>query len=158
MVTAGLGIGIPRQHHLPNGMVQRLENDVMVLSKAALENNAALVIIDSAAPAAGEPEAAAPTTAYFSALRGIGTSTLTVAHVSKGGMSGNQAFGSIFWRNLPRINFKAISERTIDGDLIIGLRNTKMNNGRRVDDLAWKLAFDRTESVTFSKAGYSLHG
>lgn len=150
MISAGLGIPIPdgifyRQMH------QLLASDFQQISKLVAENDISLVVVDSAAPAVGEPESSAPTNEYFAALRSLRTSTLTIAHVSKGGKE-NEPFGSIFWRNLPRANFRVSSSHEPGASqFIIGLKHTKSNNGKRMKDKAFELNFS-DGAVTFTDA------
>ena len=150
MISAGLGIAIPdgiyyRQMH------QLLAADFQQINKLVVDNNISLVVVDSAAPAVGEPESSAPTTEYFRALRSLRTSTLTIAHVSKGGKE-NEPFGSIFWRNLPRANFRVnASHEPGASEFVIGLKHTKSNNGRRLKDRAYQITFSEG-AVTFDHA------
>lgn len=150
MISTGLGIPIPdgiyyRQMH------QLLASDFQQISKLVAENDISLVVVDSAAPAVGEPESSAPTNEYFAALRSLRTSTLTIAHVSKGGKE-NEPFGSIFWRNLPRANFRISSSHEPGASqFTIGLKHTKSNNGKRMKDRAFELNFS-DGAVTFTNA------
>ncbi len=150
MITAGLGVPIPDGFFYRH-MSQLFTADFQQVNQLVVDNGISLVIIDSAAPAVGEPEASQPTTEYFRALHSLRTSTLTVAHVAKGGKE-NEPFGSIFWRNLPRANFRvAASHEPGASEFVIGVKHTKSNNGRRLKDQAYKLAFGEGE-VVFSAA------
>jgi len=150
MISSGLDIDIPdgiyyRQMH------QLFAADFQQINKLVVDNNIALVIVDSAAPAVGEPESSAPTTEYFRALRSLRKSTLTIAHVSKAGKE-NEPFGSIFWRNLPRANFRVnASHEPGASQFVIGLKHTKSNNGRRLRDRAYEITFSEG-AVTFDHA------
>lgn len=150
MISSGLDIDIPdgiyyRQMH------QLFAADFQQINKLVVDNNIALVIVDSAAPAVGEPESSAPTTEYFRALRSLRKSTLTIAHVSKAGKE-NEPFGSIFWRNLPRANFRVnASHEPGASQFVIGLKHTKSNNGRRLRDRAYETTFSEG-AVTFDHA------
>ena len=150
LISAGLDIAIPdgiyyRQMH------QLLAADLQQINKLVVDNNISLVVVDSAAPAVGEPESSTPTTEYFRALRSLRTSTLTIAHVSKGGKE-NEPFGSIFWRNLPRANFRVTaSHEPGASQFVIGLKHTKSNNGRRIKDRAYQITFSDGQ-VTFDHA------
>ena len=140
LITSALNISIP-DGLFYRQMKQRVEHDAMLISQEVLSKNIGLIIIDSAAPAAGEPESAQAATGFFSTLRSIGKTSLTIAHQSKTGMDSNQPFGSIFWRNLSRSNWKAVAKREGDSGLLIGLRHTKSNNGVRSRDRAFSLTF-----------------
>ena len=91
------------------------------------------------------------TTDYFRALRRLRIATATIAHVSKGGKE-NEPFGSIFWRNLPRANFRVnASHEPGDDSFVIGLKHTKSNNGQRLKDMAFEINFG-DEGVSFTPA------
>lgn len=150
MISAGLGIAIPDGFYYRQ-MHQLLAADFQQINQLVVENNISLVVVDSAAPAVGEPESSTPTTEYFRALRSLRASTLTIAHVSKGGKE-NEPFGSIFWRNLPRANFRVTANHEPGSDqFVIGLKHTKSNNGKRLMDRGFQVGFT-DGSVTFSPA------
>ncbi len=150
MISAGLELPIPegifyRQMH------QLLAADFQQINRLVVDNNIGLVVVDSAAPAVGEPESSAPTNEYFAALRSLRTCSLTVAHVAKGGKE-NEPFGSIFWRNLPRANFRVnASHEPGLSPFVIGLKHTKSNNGKRLRDQAFEIDFT-DDKVTFTRA------
>ncbi len=150
MISAGLNVPIPEGIYYRQ-MHQLFASDFQQINQLVVDNKIALVIVDSAAPAVGEPESSEPTTAYFRALRSLRTSTLTIAHVSKGGKE-NEPFGSIFWRNLPRANFRvnAVHEPGAN-QFVIGLKHTKSNNGKRLKDKAYQIDF-QDGMVIFSEA------
>jgi hypothetical protein len=150
MITAGLDIPIP-EGFFYRQMHQLIAADFQQINRLVVDNNIALVVVDSAAPAVGEPESSAPTNEYFAALRSLRTSTLTIAHVSKGGKE-NEPFGSIFWRNLPRANFRVTaSHEPGASQFVIGLKHTKSNNGKRLRDRAFQIDFSEGAAV-FSPA------
>ena len=103
-IANGLGISFPsniyyRYNHQP------IAADIETVQRHVLEKDIALVIVDSAAPAVGEPESAQMVTAYFSALRSLKATNATIAHLTKNGKE-DAPFGSVFWRNLPRASFR----------------------------------------------------
>jgi hypothetical protein len=149
MICAGLGKPIPDGFYYRQ-MHQLLSADFQHINQLVVDNGISLVIVDSAAPAVGEPEASQPTTEYFRVLHSLRVSTLTVAHVAKGGKE-NEPFGSIFWRNLPRANFRVTASHEPGADeFVVGIRHTKSNNGRRMKDLAYRLDFQEG-SLTFAE-------
>jgi len=154
-ITQGLTTPIPdnfyyRQTH------QLLAADIEQINRLVLEKHINLVVVDSAAPAVGEPESAQMTTEYFRALRSLRISTATIAHVAKGGKE-NEPFGSIFWRNLPRANFRvSATHEPGDPTFVIGLKHTKSNNGQRLRDMAFEIGFTDNE-VTFTPARITDH-
>ena len=142
-MTNGLGVALPDTFHYRPMLGHRLADDITNVNKYVMDTGAELVIIDSAAPACGEPENVDAAVAYFNALRTLGptVATLTVAHLPKNALASNNPFGSTFWRNLPRANWKVESAHQADGTLLVGLRHTKSNNGIRNKDRAFKFDF-----------------
>lgn len=154
-ITRGLGVDIPGNFYYRH-CHQALSADIEQINRIVLEKDISLVIIDSAAPAVGEPESAQMTAEYFRALRSLRVSTTTVAHVAKGGKE-NEPFGSIFWRNLPRANFRVnASHEPGDTSFVIGLKHTKSNNGQRLRDMAFEINFG-DGGVTFNPARITDH-
>ena len=138
-LSMSVGLAIP-DNFFYREMVQTVATDIIEIAKIVLDHDIKLIIVDSAAPATSEPESQSAVTEYFRALRDVGCTTLTVAHISKAGR-GNQPFGSIFWRNAPRSNLRVYgqSER---GGFISAIRHTKSNNGQLVPDRAIRFRFD----------------
>ena len=148
MIAAGYGESKPDFfRYLP--MVQTLANDFERVNREVELHSIDLVIVDSAAAATGEPELSGPTNEYFRALNGLECTTLTIAHVAKTGKE-IAPFGSAFWRNLPRSNFRVESKQDHAG-LKIGLRHTKSNNGPPEADRAFAFAFS-DDMITVSTA------
>jgi hypothetical protein len=129
---------------------QTLAADIEQINRVVMEKHIELVIIDSAAAAVGEPESAAMTTEYFRALRSLRIATATIAHVSKGGRE-NEPFGSIFWRNLPRANFRVnASHEPGDDRFVIGLTVTDY------PELAKGLSLGQRISAALLKGGLTV--
>ena len=150
MLTKGIDQPIP-EHFYYRRMTQLVAMDADELNRLVEDYDIDLVIVDSAAPAVGEPESAQATNEYFRALRGLDVTSLTIAHVSKSGRE-NEAFGSIFWRNLPRSNFRVNADHQSGAQsLVMALKHTKSNNGRRLSDQTLRLDF-LDQMVRFRKA------
>ena len=130
-------------------MHQTLGNDFEKLNQVVIEHSIDLIIVDSGGPAVGEPELSGPTYEYFKALRALGVTNLTIAHMSKTGRE-NEPFGSIVWRNQPRANFRVFSDsQPGSSQRVVGLKQTKSNNGKLHPQCAYVLDFgDRTVEVT----------
>ena len=140
MIAQGMGIaGIPEGIYY-RYMHQPLAADSQQINRLILDLGIEFVIVDSAAPAVLEPESASMTTEYFRALRGLRTTSLTIAHVAKNAKEASP-FGSTFWRNLPRANFRVTADRDSE-HVTIGLKHTKSNNGHRLRDLGFIFEFD----------------
>ena len=149
MITNGLGISIPDGFYYRR-MLQSLAADTEVVQRYVIEKNISLVVVDSAALAAMEPEKSEGATAYFQALRSLRCTTLTVAHTEATGKQ-DRPFGSIFWRNIPRANFRFRSNSDAGSpELVVGIKQTKANNNRRMPDLGISLKFDDNR-VTFHR-------
>ena len=139
MLAKGLALDIPdglfyRYMHQP------LAADIQQLNRIVLDKGIDSIIVDSAAPAVMEPESAAMTTEYFRALRSLRITSLSIAHITKHG-NVPAPFGSVYWRNLPRANFRVTASRD-QKNVQIGLKHTKSNNGRRLKDLGFEFEFD----------------
>ncbi len=124
-------------------MTRPLSEDAARLRVEIARLGPALVIVDSAAPAAGqEPEGADAATRTLTALRSFGPTTrLVLAHVPSGDV--DKVFGSVFWRNLPRNVWRL--RRSDDGSdehtLAVSLTNTKNNLGPLAPPMALRLDF-----------------
>ena len=141
MMSAGFDEPIPDGFYYRQ-MHQLLAADYQQVSREVMDKDIDLIIVDSAAPAVGEPEASVATTEYFRALRSLRVSSLTIAHVSKGGKF-TEPFGSIFWRNAPRANFRCAAHHEAGtSGFTVGVKHTKSNNGRRLPDRAFHLRFE----------------
>lgn len=150
LITAGLGVAIP-DNLFYRYMHQPLAADIETIQKMVFERNIDLVIVDSAAPACSEPESASFVAEYFRALRSLQATTLTIAHITKNTRDA-APFGSVFWRNLPRANFKVQAAREPGDDhFVMGLKHTKSNNGKRLRDIGVAVEF-KDESVIFTPA------
>ena len=80
----------------------------------------------SAGPAVGGgAECAEGAIKYFSALRNLNITTLTVAHKAKN--ADNGPFGSVFWTNVARNVYRLQSESESENCLHLGLFNEKSN-------------------------------
>lgn len=140
MLTTGMNIAIP-DGLLYRPMLEPLADEFTRLNAIVMREGIDLVVVDSAAPAVLEPNAAEATTAFFRALRALRVTSLTLAHMTKGAKI-DYPFGSTFWRNLPRSNFAIKADRTSEyEDVAISLRHTKANNGRRLNVLGYGFAF-----------------
>lgn len=138
MVSNGFASDVPKNFHYRR-QYQTVANDFMALSRIVSEKSIDLIIVDSAAPATAEAQSDASVSEFHRALRGLGVSAVCIAHMSKNGHD-SEPFGSVFWRNLPRGNFRVYADR-LDDELTIGVKHTKSNNGQRIRDMAYRLKF-----------------
>ena len=122
-------------------------DDVDSLLDKIQETDAKLIIVDSAAPAAGgEAEKSNTAKTYHNALRELEITALTIAHVTKSDPNEDKKstpYGSVFYRNLPR-NIWEIKQgetytRTVKE---LGLYQTKYNSGAGEDPIGLRLTFD----------------
>ena len=112
-------------------MGQPLASEIEFIQAQVLELGVQLLIVDSAAPAVGTGGAQSdePVLRYYSALRNLGITTLTVAHRAKN--TDNGPFGSVFWENMARNVFRLQSESEGKTRLHLGLFNEKFNDQQR---------------------------
>ena len=126
-----------------------LATEVNDLRKEIRDKNIALVLIDSAGPACGgEPENAANTLQYFAALRSLAdfnrpVTTITLAHITKGGGGKNGPFGSVYWTNLPRNTFELKKAQRRGADFIdLALHHRKTNIGKLREPVGLRMTWN----------------
>ena len=144
MVAAGFGEDTPPFFHYM-AMRRPLEDDFDRVSAYLLEHSIDFVVIDSAARAVFEAEQSGPVNQYFNTLAGLEATTLTIAHVSKGGKE-SEPFGSTFWHNNARATFRAMAEQS-GSTLTMAVRHYKKNNTPRVSERAFEFTFDDKKVV-----------
>ena len=134
-------------------MGQPLVNEIESIQGQVLEHGIQMVIVDSAGPAVGGgAESAEGAIKYFSALRNLNTTTLTVAHKAKN--TDNGPFGSVFWTNVARNVYRLQSESESENRLHCGMFNEKSNFkkqapfGLRVDFEDDKITFTEENPKT----------
>ena len=141
------GLGIEPPDFFYRKQEVSMTQDQPRMAQLVAEHNIQFMIIDSAAMACGgEPEAADVATRYWNALRTLGCTTLTIAHVSKTEASEkgtSTPYGSVFWRNYAR-NAWEIKRGTIFKRLEkqFGLVQTKLNSGAGDDPRNFLFTFD----------------
>jgi hypothetical protein len=127
-----------------------LTDEASHLRATITELGSGLVIVDSFGPACGaEPEAADSVIRTMNAMRSFPVPCLVTAHVSK--MMADQKtrtrpFGSVFTWNLARSCWELKrSEDGPDGELLLGLYHTKVNEGRLRRPFGLRFRFDPTD-------------
>ena len=114
-------------------MKQPLASDLPALSTLIAEENITALIIDSLGMACGGKDLADPSTAiaYFSALRSLPVTSLSIAHVPKN--SDNPSiYGSVFFSNIARMTWEIKCQTDAEtGTSTVGLFNRKANERTR---------------------------
>ena len=127
----GLGLEpVPGVFDYWDGRGIPLTNQIDALVAKVRKDNVRLVIIDSAAPAAGgKPEDSDVSLAFFNALAKLHTTTLLIAHITKDG-DNLKPFGSGFWHNMARRTWY-VQRAALEGadDIDVGLYCRKVNDG-----------------------------
>jgi hypothetical protein len=104
-----------------------------VVSREAIS----FLIVDSAAPAAGKPEASAETGAFFDALKQLNRPALLIAHVTKPPRDAHKGqqdittrfpFGSVMWSN--RAGATWYVEAVDDDEFVVKSRKNNYGTGR----------------------------
>lgn len=136
-----------------------LADQVDALKRFVDAKDIRLVIVDSGADACGgEPEKAGVALAYFNALARLGTTTLTISHVTNtdAESSSYRPFGSRYWHNRARRTWYVKREQEEDSDDVdIALLCRKVNDGRKPRPIAFHLRFEgENGAVTISKADF----
>ena len=137
------GLGVERPSIIYRFCHQPLASETEALQRIIAEHGIALAVIDSGGPACGgQPESADNTIGYFSALRSLRVTTLTVAHISKNGPQSAGPFGSVYWTNLARSVWQVRkSQQAGSGRLDIALYHKKVNSGMLQKPLSYRFEF-----------------
>jgi hypothetical protein len=142
----GQGVGYGRPTSLYYRRCYRpLAADVNDLQKVVTEKEIQLIVIDSAGLACGGvPQDESMVIPYFGALRQMGCTSLTIAHVAKN-TENKTPFGSVYWINMPRSVYevKNVQEPGEDS-LSVGLFHRKANRGRLQKPHGFDLHFNET--------------
>ena len=133
------------------------------IRRKVIKENIGLVIVDSVVPAvADDPTKAHVVGIYFNALRKIGVTTLSIAHITKGFLDKNgkeregdtrKPFASVFWHNQARRTWYV--HREDDRHLPtfnVALYCRKVNDGRSPEPITLSVEFKGSSSVTFDSA------
>ena len=125
-----------------------LRDEVEYIRSEILKNDIDVVLIDSAGPACGgEPENAEKTLQFFQAIRMLSdydrpVTTVTLAHVAKGGGGKAGPFGSVYWTNLPRNTFELKkAQKRGDNFIDLALHHRKTNIGILRDPLGFRMTW-----------------
>tara|TARA_Y100000310_G_scaffold106109_1_gene104635 strand:+ start:392 stop:1624 length:1233 start_codon:yes stop_codon:yes gene_type:complete len=129
---------------------QPLAADIAEIQKIVAEEDIEFIVVDSAGPACGgDPESASSAINYFTSLRSLRKTTLTIAHRSKSGSVG--PFGSVYWVNYPRATYELKKSQEMDDDVMhVALIHKKANEGRLQEPISFKFTF-RLGSVTVAE-------
>ena len=156
-ICGGMEIAIPENIHYRYSSTP-LADDVEDLADYVADLDIDFILVDSAAPAVGEASDSDDTNKFFRALRALGRTNLVIAHVAKDSKQ-HEIFGSNFWRNMSRANYRVYASRSADSpNLGVVLKNTKGNNNRRLKDLVYDIKFDEEYStITFTPGRIEDH-
>jgi hypothetical protein len=144
-ISDGLDLASPPPF-LYRRIYQPIASDIERTRELVMDNDIDFVVIDSAAPACGgRPEEAHNVLQYFTALRSLKATTLTIAHVAKGdGGADRGAFGSIFWKNMSRSVWEVTKGQEPGEDKIdFGLFHRKVNRGMLRKPMAYLIDFSQ---------------
>ena len=137
-ICAGIGVGIP-EGLIYRQMMGKLSSATNEIKQYVKANDVSLLIVDSAALAAGESEGSADATQLFNALRSIGTSSLVVAHVTK--VDADRPFGSVYMRNGPRSVWKLTRDDDQTETMTLAAQHVKANNSKLLPPIGWQFRF-----------------
>jgi hypothetical protein len=149
------GAGLPRDRMVYYRFCTvPLAKDIQHLKRQIVEKDISLVVIDSVGPACGgDPELAAPTIQYFSALRALSTvdrpvTTISIAHVRKNDDTDSGPFGSVYWTNLPRATFHVIKDQRKGTNFVdIGVHHKKTNVGKLLDPMGFRITWNNGVTI-----------
>lgn len=123
--------------------------------------SADLVIADSLGPASGpEPESGDAAIRTMQALRSLGVTVLTLAHVSKlmaDDPRPARPYGSVFVQNLARSSIELRREsQSDDGRVVVNLIHRKVNDGQLASPSALEWRFEPTGAILCSGVEASM--
>ena len=127
---------------------QPLASDIAEIQTIVAEANIEFIVVDSAGPACGgDPESASSAINYFTALRSLRKTSLTIAHRSKSGSVG--PFGSVYWVNYPRATYELKKAQVVGEHVIhVALLHEKANEGRLNPSASYQFAFSENNTVS----------
>tara|TARA_R100000306_G_scaffold59910_1_gene59402 strand:+ start:354 stop:1289 length:936 start_codon:yes stop_codon:yes gene_type:complete len=141
-LAKGFGVGV-NSNVLYRFCFQPLAMDIAEVQKIVAEQGIECIIVDSAGPACGgDPESASSAINYFTALRSLRRTSLTIAHRSKSGSVG--PFGSVYWVNYPRATYelKKVQE-TGENAMHVAMIHRKVNEGQLQGPVAFRFTFHK---------------
>jgi len=120
---------------------QPLAMEIAEIQTIVAEANVDFIVVDSAGPACGgDPESAASAINYFTSLRSLRKTSLTIAHRSKGGSVG--PFGSVYWVNYPRATYELKKAQEMGQNLMhVALIHRKANEARLQEPVSFRFRF-----------------
>ena len=141
MIQAGLGIESASNIRY-RYCFQPLADDIAHLRQLVLEHEIDMVVVDSiGAACGGEPESADVMLRYFLALRSLKVTTLSIHHINKEG----KLYGNQYIFNYARNIWEMKKAQELGEDtLSIGLYHRKMNNGKLLKPLGFKMHFNES--------------
>jgi len=146
-IASGLQIEPPNLYY--RFCHQPVAAEIEQLHQLVAENDIKFIVVDSAAAACGsKPEEAESAVGFFTALRSLKVTSLTIAHTSKAGGGKAGPFGSVFWNNYPRSVWESKRAQGMGADSIeFALWHRKVNSGPLLKPLAYQINFAQDEIV-----------
>jgi len=131
-----------------------LADDIVEIQRIVLEHDIKLIIIDSVGIAiGGDAESQDMTRQYFSALRSLKISSLSIDHKPK---KGNSIYGSVYKTNIPRATFEIRGQQPPGSNYMdIGIYHRKANDVPLIKPVGYHIEFEgdeeSTNSATYTK-------
>lgn len=129
---------------------QPVANDIEQIQRLVSDKQIEFVIIDSMGPACGaDPNSPEAVIAYFTALRSLRITTLTIDHVAKNATTPTP-YGSVYKTNLSRSVFELRHQQEPGEDSMpMGLYHRKANFGKLIPPVGLAATFTPS-TITFS--------
>lgn len=130
--------------------VQPIANDIELIQRIVSEKEIEFVVVDSMGPACGaDPSDPAAVIGYFSALRSLRVTTLTLDHVAKNAATPTP-YGSVYKTNLCRSVFELRKDQEPGEDTMrLGLFHRKANFGKLIPPMGLVANFT-PDTIAFS--------
>ena len=151
-IVKGLGNYLDDVNILYRRCWQPIAGDIIAIQAMILEHNISTVIIDSAAKACGGDPLSLPLTlSYFTALRSLNITTLTIHHQPKNIPTEKETpYGNQYWISEPRSIFHFVATQELDANTLnIGMFDKAGNHRKRLYPIGIEISFPSDDVVTF---------
>jgi hypothetical protein len=140
-LTSGMGLPDIGIRYLPCSLP--LSYDISRVMKEIQDNNIEIIFIDSLGLAVGgDLKDSAQATSFYSALRQLKTTSVILAHTSKGLEREKTVFGSIYFENLSRNIFELQKVDTADNQIQVAFHHRKSSFSGKCQPIGFQFTFD----------------
>lgn len=127
-----------------------LTDEIDALEEIVLQNNIDFIIIDSLGVAAGSGSLneAQTATSFYSAIRRLKITSLSISHLAKDQNRHPTPFGSVYWTNICRNVWMIRKQQEVGDNVInIGLFHQKNNLGKLSPPIGFQFNFEKDKTT-----------